>query len=134
MLFYTGQSRQSADVLTEQRRNIEDRARRCGACSSWPTQGRDALCDGRLDEFGALLHEGWQAKRGLASGITNADIDAMYSAARRAGALGGKISGAGGGGFMLLYCPPEHQPPSAPPSTATRSWSSTSRTAGRWCC
>jgi D-glycero-alpha-D-manno-heptose-7-phosphate kinase len=60
-------------------------------------------------QFGELLHQGWEYKKQLASGISNGRIDAMYQAARRAGAIGGKISGAGGGGFLLLYCPVECQ-------------------------
>lgn len=109
MLFFTGQTRQAAEVLGEQRRNLE--ASRPDLRQLWQLahSGREALCAGHLDAFGALLHEGWLAKQRLASRITNDEIDAMYGAARRAGALGGKIAGAGGGGFLLLYCPPEHQ-------------------------
>jgi len=62
-----------------------------------------------LDEFGRLLHEGWQLKRSLTSVITNDEIDDLYKGARECGALGGKITGAGGGGFMLLYAPPDAQ-------------------------
>jgi D-glycero-alpha-D-manno-heptose-7-phosphate kinase len=58
---------------------------------------------------GSLLHESWQLKKRLASQISNGDIDDMYRAARRAGATGGKLTGAGGGGFLLLYCPQERQ-------------------------
>ena len=64
----------------------------------------------RLNEFGRLLDESWKIKRGLSSKITNSHIDGMYTAAKSAGALGGKILGAGGGGFMLLYAEPEVQP------------------------
>jgi D-glycero-alpha-D-manno-heptose-7-phosphate kinase len=60
-----------------------------------------------LDEFGALLHEAWQIKRSLSPRVSNTQVDEMYAAARKAGALGGKITGAGGGGFMLLFVPPE---------------------------
>jgi len=62
-----------------------------------------------LDEAGELLHENWELKKQLAHGISNGGIDARYSAARSAGAVGGKIAGAGGGGFLLLYCPTEQQ-------------------------
>ena len=58
-----------------------------------------------LNEFGALLDEAWKLKKQLASGISDPRIDEMYAAARKAGALGGKILGAGGGGFMMLYVP-----------------------------
>jgi D-glycero-alpha-D-manno-heptose-7-phosphate kinase len=65
------------------------------------------LLTGHLDEFGALLHEAWINKRQMAAQISTPRIDTMYDAARRAGALGGKISGAGGGGYMFFYCPNE---------------------------
>ena len=61
-------------------------------------------------EFGELLHEAWLAKRSLSASISNADVDALYDAARAAGAIGGKLIGAGGGGFFLLFVPPSKQP------------------------
>ena len=63
-----------------------------------------------LKDFGKLLDESWQLKRGLSSQITNKDIDEIYTAAREAGALGGKLLGAGGGGFMLIFAEPAAQP------------------------
>jgi len=65
---------------------------------------RRSLC-----EFGQLLHEGWQIKRSLTEKITNADIDSIYEAGISAGALGGKLLGAGGGGFMLFFVRPEER-------------------------
>src|SRR4030042_7077450 len=62
------------------------------------------------DDFGRLLHETWQLKRGLTPQITNSHIDEIYEMARGAGALGGKLLGAGGGGFILLFVRPESQP------------------------
>ena len=62
-----------------------------------------------LDEFGRLLHESWNLKRALTNRITNASIDEIYSAGLAAGALGGKLLGAGGGGFMLFFVPPERR-------------------------
>ncbi len=62
-----------------------------------------------LNEFGRLLHEGWQIKRSLTQKITNANIDEIYEAGLSAGALGGKLLGAGGGGFMLFFVPPERK-------------------------
>ncbi len=70
---------------------------------------RAALCEGRFEDVGQALHEGWMLKRNMASRISDGEIDAIYERALRAGALGGKIAGAGGGGFLLLYVPPEHQ-------------------------
>jgi D-glycero-alpha-D-manno-heptose-7-phosphate kinase len=64
---------------------------------------------GDLTAFGRLLHEGWQAKRSLTDRISTPQIDAWYTAACRAGALGGKLLGAGGGGFLLLFVRPEDQ-------------------------
>ena len=62
--------------------------------------------DGDLDQFAALLHEGWELKRSLGFGISYDQIDEWYEAARKAGAAGGKLLGAGGGGFLLLIAPP----------------------------
>ncbi len=72
-------------------------------------EGKEYLIKGKLDDFGKLLHQGWERKRKLAQGISNPLIEEIYQAARKAGALGGKISGAGGGGFLLLYCPLNQQ-------------------------
>jgi D-glycero-alpha-D-manno-heptose-7-phosphate kinase len=66
--------------------------------------------DGDLAEFGRLLHENWQLKRQLSSRISTSEIDGIYQEARSAGAIGGKILGAGGGGFLLLFARPETQP------------------------
>jgi len=72
-------------------------------------EGKEYLIKGTLDDFGKLLHQGWERKKILAQGINNPLIEEIYQAARKAGALGGKISGAGGGGFLLLYCPLKQQ-------------------------
>jgi D-glycero-alpha-D-manno-heptose-7-phosphate kinase len=68
---------------------------------------RDALNNNTITQFGEILHKGWLLKRELASTITNPDIDVWYETALRAGAIGGKLLGAGGGGFLLFYCPEE---------------------------
>jgi D-glycero-alpha-D-manno-heptose-7-phosphate kinase len=67
-------------------------------------QMKDALVLGRLDDFGGLLHEAWEAKKRMAEGISTPGIDAIYDLARDQGAIGGKITGAGGGGFMFFLC------------------------------
>jgi len=72
-------------------------------------QANACLRDQALDEFGLLLDQSWQLKKQLASKVSNGVIDEIYAAARKAGALGGKITGAGGGGFLLLYCPTNKQ-------------------------
>ena len=105
MLFYTHLTRPSASVLTEQRDNIGERRASLVGLRDLALQARDCLKSDDLTAFGELLHQGWELKKGLASGVTNITIDEHYRAAREAGALGGKISGAGGGGFLLLYCP-----------------------------
>lgn len=71
---------------------------------------RHSLENNLLDDFGRILHEGWLMKRSLMKGISNAGIDALYDKGREAGALGGKLLGAGGAGFLLFYCPKDRQP------------------------
>ena len=71
--------------------------------------GRAMLEAGDFDGFGRLLDESWKLKKSLASKISSPEIDEIYARARKTGALGGKITGAGGGGFLLLYCPRERQ-------------------------
>ena len=105
MLFYTGRTRKSSEILGEQKANIEERRQILNELKRLAFSARDALLEGAFDEFGELLHQGWELKRQLASRISDSEIDEIYEAARRAGALGGKITGAGGGGFLLLYCP-----------------------------
>ncbi len=68
-------------------------------------QAKERVATGDLDSLGLLLHETWELKKTLARRISNGRIDEIYDAARRAGATGGKITGAGGGGFLLVYCP-----------------------------
>ena len=73
-------------------------------------EAKDILSNGHsLSDFGKLMHESWQLKRSLSDKISNAEIDKIYEAARKAGALGGKLLGAGGGGFMIFFVRPEHQ-------------------------
>jgi D-glycero-alpha-D-manno-heptose-7-phosphate kinase len=75
-------------------------------------RGRDILVSPRrpLAEFGELLHEAWCAKRSLDTGVSNSEIDELYERGRKAGALGGKLLGAGGGGFLLFFAPPKAHP------------------------
>ena len=110
MLFFTGMWHDSGQILEEQRKNSRDAAvESLHHIKSIATAMRDDLCQGDISRVGERLHESWQAKRGLASGITLPQIDHWYNLARSAGAAGGKIAGAGGGGFLLLYCEPECQ-------------------------
>jgi D-glycero-alpha-D-manno-heptose-7-phosphate kinase len=109
MLLYTNVPRKAESVLHEQRENIEDKRSVLREMKRMVMVGRAALEDGALDEFGLLLDDAWRLKKQLASKVSNPAIDELYDAAIKAGALGGKITGAGGGGFLLLYCPREKQ-------------------------
>jgi D-glycero-alpha-D-manno-heptose-7-phosphate kinase len=109
MLFYTGMTRKSDPILTEQKANIADRVAVLREMTGLAADGRRALVAGELREFGEMLHRGWRLKKHLASGITNPAIEEMYQTALDAGAVGGKITGAGAGGFLLLYCAPERK-------------------------
>jgi D-glycero-alpha-D-manno-heptose-7-phosphate kinase len=109
MLFFTQTTRRSETVLKEQRANIAQRMEVLRGLKEMAYQGRGLLEQGDFDAFGRLLHQGWQLKKQMASRISNGVIDDIYATALKAGALGGKITGAGGGGFLLLYCPREKQ-------------------------
>ncbi len=106
MLFFTNVTRRADTILGEQKCNIGSRLGVLREIKKLALKAKDCLRAGATDDFGMLLHESWLLKKQLASKISNNGIDEIYEAARRAGALGGKIAGAGGGGFMLLYCPP----------------------------
>ena len=105
MLFYTNITRPSESILVEQRENIAEREDSLAGLRELAAQARDCLKNGDLSQFGNMLHSGWELKRGLASGVSNQNLDDLYNASRKAGAIGGKIAGAGGGGFLLLYAP-----------------------------
>lgn len=105
LLFYTGVTRKSVTILQEQKTNIANRMSILGEMRDLALEMKGELQKGNLDPLGTKLHENWLLKKQLATRISNGDIDSMYEAARAAGALGGKITGAGGGGFLLLYCP-----------------------------
>ncbi len=109
MLFFTGTTRQAGTILSEMKNGIRDNLAVLRELKQMAFIARDELIAGNMDAIGLLLHESWQLKKQLASQISNGDIEGMYQSARNAGALGGKITGAGGGGFLLLYCPHEYQ-------------------------
>ena len=109
LLFFTGVSRRADNILKEQKENIKDRITILREIKQMVHEARKILDNGDFDTFGRLLHELWSLKKGLAGSITNGAIDDMYELARRNGAIGGKITGAGGGGFLLLYVPYEKQ-------------------------
>lgn len=105
LLFYTGMTRKSSTILSEQKANINGRLEILNEMKRLTYEARDAIIEGAFNEFGEILHRSWELKKKLASKISNPELDEMYAAARKAGAIGGKITGAGGGGFLLLYCP-----------------------------
>ena len=109
MLFFTGITRQASSILGEQVHNIPARLDVLREMKQLALQLRDGLRAGELDALGGLLHEGWLLKRQMASQVSNSAIDGIYQTARAAGALGGKVTGAGGGGYLLLYCPRHKQ-------------------------
>lgn len=109
LLFFTGMTRKADTILTEQKTNIQQRMETLGQMKDMAYTARNELLAGNIDILGYLLHESWQLKKKLASQISNGTIDDWYNAARNAGALGGKITGAGGGGFLLIYCPFERR-------------------------
>jgi D-glycero-alpha-D-manno-heptose-7-phosphate kinase len=105
LLFYTGITRKADDILDEQKKNIQWRSAILKEMKRMAYTARDELQAGNLDILGDLLHESWQLKKQLASQISNGSIDTIYQTALRAGATGGKVTGAGGGGFLIFYCP-----------------------------
>lgn len=111
MLFFTGFSRIASDVVVEQLQNLPQRERQLREMGQMVDHAIDLLKAPRnsLADFGRLMHEGWQLKRSLSSRISNGEIDEAYETARRHGALGGKLCGAGGGGFLLLFAEPAQQ-------------------------
>lgn len=110
LLLYTGLTRSSTHILSEQKNNIEqheDIRQTLRNMVKLAKELRDALTRNELDSFGEILHAGWIEKKKMASNISNSNIDEWYERARKHGAIGGKILGAGGGGFLLFYAPPE---------------------------
>jgi len=111
MLFFTGYQRSASEIAGEQIKNTPQKESELKRMHAMVDEAHAILIDEHRDlsDFGKLLHETWLLKKGLSSRISTAAIDTIYDAARGAGAIGGKILGAGGGGFMLLFAPPEAQ-------------------------
>lgn len=108
LLYYTGKSRLSADIIEDQMNNVvTGKVKSLEAMHDLKQQAIDmkrALLTGDTRGFGALLDVAWESKKNMGDKISNPMIDEMYDTAKRTGALGGKVSGAGGGGFMMFYC------------------------------
>ncbi len=109
LLYYTGTSRLSSRIIEAQVKNVKKKQEKSlEAMHKLKEQAylmKEALLKGQIDEIGKILHFGWTYKKQMAEGITNPVIDEIYESALKAGALGGKVSGAGGGGYMIFYCP-----------------------------
>lgn len=109
VLYFTSTSRESATIIKEQQKNVVSKNEKSiEAMHQLKEQARmmkEALLKGKLREIGEILDYGFEQKRRMAHNISNDRIDTIYEAAKKAGATGGKISGAGGGGFMTFYCP-----------------------------
>lgn len=103
LMFYTGVERHSSTILADQQDGIRDNAGYLDQMVALSETMREMLVKNDLHAVGELLHQGWMGKRKLAPGVTSPRIDELYELARGAGAVGGKILGAGGGGFLMLY-------------------------------
>ena len=111
LLFFTGFSRYASDIAKEQEKNIGTNKNQLSKIRLLVDDAETILNNSNknLNDFGSLLHESWLIKRSLSSSISNSNIDSIYSKAIKAGAIGGKILGAGGGGFILFYVPIKNQ-------------------------
>jgi D-glycero-alpha-D-manno-heptose-7-phosphate kinase len=112
MLFFTGVSRLASEVARSQLENMSAREAQLRLMQDMVDEALSILVDPSqpIERFGQMLHESWMHKRSLSAQVSNASIDQLYEQAMSAGALGGKILGAGGGGFMLFFARPEDQP------------------------
>lgn len=108
LLFFTDFSRKASEIEAQKLKNFKDRNNELEAMAAMVPEGVNIL-KGRdnLDDFGKLLHEGWKLKRSLSPVVSTNKIDSIYETGIKAGAIGGKLLGAGGGGFMLFFAPPE---------------------------
>lgn len=110
MLLFTGFARVASEVAKSKIENLDKRADEIRRMHAMVSDGVEILASERpITDFGGLLHEAWTHKRKLSEMVTTEEIDRIYGEARKAGAIGGKLLGAGGGGFMLLFVPPEKQ-------------------------
>ena len=110
MLFYTGIERVSSVILEEQKKKTKFNLKHLDKMAELAEKLWEELVNNRIEYIGDLLHQGWLYKQKLASGISTPVISEYYDKARKAGAVGGKILGAGGGGFLLLYCDEKYRP------------------------
>jgi len=110
LIFFSGMTRNARDILADQQRSAGDNLDVLAEMSDIARRMRDILTSGGdIDDIGVLLHEAWEAKKTLEPSITSHELDEMYDRGCKAGAVGGKVLGAGGGGFLMFYCRPELQ-------------------------
>jgi D-glycero-alpha-D-manno-heptose-7-phosphate kinase len=110
LMFYTGMTRKAGDILHKQKATTQEKMGVLTGMKQLCTELLNVLREGRsLNRFGEILHEGWQLKRSIVEEISNDSINVLYEEARAAGALGGKLLGAGGGGFLLFYVEQQNQ-------------------------
>ena len=108
LLFYTDRRRDADSILKKQSEGSADKMSVLRQMRDLAGELRTTMGgQGNLEDFGRILHEGWELKRSLGFGISNAGVDEWYQAARANGAMGGKLLGAGGGGFLLVMAPPD---------------------------
>lgn len=105
LLYYTNKTRSADTILAKQKKSTDDKRDMLRSMRNLVPKLEEFLVDGKFDKLGVLLHENWLLKKSLVSTISSSDIDKIYQQAIEAGALGGKLCGAGGGGFLLLYVP-----------------------------
>ncbi|MCK5022706.1 MAG: GHMP kinase [Candidatus Aenigmarchaeota archaeon] len=104
MLFYTGITRKASDILSEQKKNTDNKIEVLNTMKELSLELKESLIKRDITRFGEILNKNWEHKKSLASKITNPIIEKYYNDAIGSGALGGKLLGAGGGGFLLFYC------------------------------
>ncbi len=109
LLFYTGVTRKADNILSKQKENITASLPTLDLMKTQACEVYEALTNCNMNRVGRIMDTGWKLKRQLTDKISNQTIDTLYETAMDAGAIGGKIAGAGGGGFLLLYCPPDRQ-------------------------
>ena len=113
ILYYTGTSRLSSEIIEKQQVSVKQNSPKSVEAMHQTKEMavvmKEAILKGKLDDIGPIMMQAWEYKKKMAEGISNEKIDEIYEAAIKAGASGGKISGAGGGGFMFYYCPGNHR-------------------------
>jgi len=111
IMIYTGETRSASQILKNQSQEMskEDKRLVVKKMVDMAYELRSVLQNNQIDDFGRILHEGWLLKQSISAGISNENISNLYNKGLEAGALGGKLLGAGGSGFILFYCPKEKQ-------------------------